>query len=75
MAITFVLATVITVIVGIIIGSLVTYCIMKRRMSNQHGKPMPDASKGPVYETVSGTKVSKTEIEMGENVAYGPIHH
>ena len=72
MAITFVLATISSLIVGVISSSLVTYCIMKRRASEHPAAP--DQPKGPLYEEVSQPKTSASEqvFEMGDNVAYGP---
>ena len=63
-----------TLIVGVISSSFVTYCIMKRRTSNEH--PAPDQPKGALYEEVSQPETSEKKIfEMGDNVAYGPVRH
>ena len=61
------LTAAVMVVVGVVIGSLATYCAMKRTTLQQGG-----ATGGQVYEEVSHSKPME-KIEMGENVAYGPI--
>ena len=72
-AITFVLTMISTLIVGVISSSLVTYCIMKRRASEDLAAP--NQPKGPLYEEVSQPKTSEQVFEMGDNIAYGPVRH
>ena len=72
-AITFVLTMISTLIVGVISSSLVTYCIMKRRGSEDLAAP--NQPKGPLYEEVSQPKTSEQVFEMGDNIAYGPVRH
>ena len=64
------LTAAVMVVVGVVIGSLATYCAMKRTIATtlQQG----GATGGQVYEEVSHSKPME-KIEMGENVAYGPI--
>ena len=72
MAITFVLSTISTLIVGVISSSLVTYCIMKRRASENLTADQPKVA---LYEEVSQPKTSEQMFDMGDNVAYGPVRH
>ena len=71
-AITFVLSTISTLIVGVISSSFVTYCIMKRQASIEH--PPPHQPKGALYEEAQ-PKTSEQMLEMGDNVAYGQVRH
>ena len=72
MAITLVVTALIMLIVGVATGSLVTYCIMKKRTSVQQQQHQMDGTKtGPLYEDVSQSK--EIQLKMEENVAYGHI--
>ena len=66
---------VITLIVGVVFGSLGTFLIMKKRKSTpEHHSPTDGASGGPFYEQVSPSNAtSKEEVEMDKNVAYGHV--
>ena len=62
-------------VVGVIIGSLITYFIMKKYQSSSQQWQIQarKTSGGQLYEEVSRSKPSTEELEMAENVAYGPI--
>ena len=76
-AITFVLTSIASVIIGTTMGCIITYCIMKRKITTRHQQNQSvQAMKGPLYETVSEEpKLTKREMEMGANVAYGPVKY
>ena len=70
-AISLSLLAVVCLIMGLIVGSLATYCIMKKKrklVSREIG-----ISHGPLYEEV--TRQSKEKCQMDENVAYGLVGH
>ena len=74
MGITFVLTAVSTLTVGIIIGFLISYCVVKRRttVKQQVTKPI-GGPQGQLYEEVPHSKSSKQNFEMGQNTAYEPV--
>ena len=61
-----------TLCIGLIVGSLITYCIMKTCASPilEYNSNVPQR---PIYEEISPSSGIHSEIiELEENVAYGP---
>ena len=53
---------------GALLAALITYCCCVRRREKSSGQPQVSSSEAPVYdEVVAG------ELELKENVAYGPV--
>ena len=76
MGITFVLTAISTLTVGIVIGFLISYCVVKRRTTIKHQVTRTTGvPQGPLYEEVPHSKSSKQNFEMGQNIAYGPVGH
>ena len=59
----------IALVVGVLAGVLLFYCITKYRSKPKTSSHQQQA--GPVYEEVRTTNGKK--IELKENVAYGPV--
>ena len=74
LAISNVVLSVSTLIIGVIIGVTVTYCI-KRNSSSQREQHVSTnvSSERPMYEEITTTNISKEKFKMEENDAYGPI--
>ena len=75
------LTFVVSIIIGLVMGAMFTYCVMRRQINKgnkehtplQQQQPPPQqqsAPAGPVYEEVSQPK---EEIELNTNQAYGPV--
>ena len=53
---------------GVLLAALITYCCCVKRREKSSGQPQVSSSEAPVYdEVVAG------ELELKENVAYGPV--
>ena len=75
LAISNIVLSVSTLIIGVIIGVTVTYCI-KRNSSSQREQLTCStnvSSERPMYEEITTTNISKETFKMEENDAYGPI--
>lgn len=77
MTISVVLTAFITLSAGVLIGSIITYCVMIKGNQSQwrHGRNTSGASLGdncPSYEDVPQISFPKENFKMRENVAYGP---
>ena len=72
--ITFAVTAVVMLVVGVVIGSLATYCVMKRKTTVQQSQQqVQDGGNGrQLYEDVSLLKTTTEKFEIRENVAYGP---
>ena len=86
-----VVSTAVVIMVGVLTGVLLYYCIRKHRCQSSGSKPesssLQQQQAGPEYEEVSATSAEKIElrrnvayesvqkIEMRENVAYGPVQY
>ena len=69
----FAISAIPLVTVGLLLGSLITYLIMRSRKLNRLNRPMKETTTtGPVYEDVYPPK-AKEEIELETNLAYGPV--
>ena len=63
---------------GVAVGSLVTFYILKRKLSKQILQYHADSGRQLYEETTCSqqrTAISKKVFEMGQNAAYGPVLH
>ena len=65
--ITFVITATVMLAVGVVVGHLITYCILKRRKNNVQLKQ----EVGGASDYVETSHYKAETIEIGENVAYG----
>ena len=77
---TFVPTAVFMLVAGVVIGSTVTLCVIKKGTSQYSEQDLQmersaiaAASDGQFYEEVIQVKQTTEKFEMGENVAYGPV--
>ena len=72
--ITAIICSLVCFILGVLLGVLSYHLSVVRRSKLSSSSPAPPAASAPVvYEEVSHIK--KGNIELKENVAYGPISH
>ena len=69
--ITFVLTFIVSFSAGLLVALVIAYCYNQRQKGQY--SPRDTRQPAPMYEDVS-IAVSK-DIELKENVAYGPINH
>ena len=73
-AITAVVSCAVSLIIGALVGAMVYYCTV-RKISNCHNTciacQQQKNQSAPVYADVVG---QSQNIELKENVAYGPVH-
>ena len=69
-----VLVTFVTTLgVTAVLSSVITCCVMKRRNTWPLPSPKAVTQEQPVYEEALASVSREEIIEMGENVAYGPV--
>ena len=77
--VTFLVTFLLTLLTGLPLGMLVMYCIMRRRLQQQHTEPGTStepatktaaAAVAPVYDLVGP---GPEKFEMEGNTAYGPV--
>ena len=69
------LVTIVTTLgVTAVLSSVITYCVTVMKRRNIQPQPSTAATQEqPVYEDVSMSREDTCNIEMGENIAYGPV--
>ena len=65
------LSSIVSFSAGLLVASVISYCYIRRLMGRY--SPRDPQQPAPMYEDVS-IAMSK-DIELKENVAYGPINH
>ena len=72
-----VLVTFVTTLgVTAVLSSVITCCVMKRKITQPLSQPSTAVTQEqPVYEEALVSVSREETIEMGENVAYGPVMH
>ena len=74
--ITFAVTAIVMLVVGVVIGSLATYCVMKKKIIKRSQQQVQDgANSGRLYEEVSLPNSTTEKFEMRENVSYGPCSY
>ena len=76
-AITAVVFLLVAFIAGTVCGALVNVCISRWNKKGRSSKPAPNTQeqqqRAVVYEEVDTLQSQKIELELKENVAYGPV--
>ena len=73
-AISVIVTFVTTLGVTAVLSSVITCCVMKRRNTRPLSQPSTAVTQEqPVYEEALASVSREETIEMGENVAYGPV--
>ena len=70
-----VVASCITLCIGVVTGSLVTHYISKKKNRSRCQLQVDISSDRPMYEEINVAKsnMSNEKFDMGENAAYGPV--
>ena len=75
-----IISSLVFVLLGMFLGALLLYCFMRHKgkfkLTRNNLSP-PAASAPAIYEEVSPDSHTgrKNDIELSENVAYGPVSH
>ena len=76
-----IISSLVFLLLGMFLGALLLYCIMrlKGKFKLTRNSLTPPVTSAPaIYEEVSPdshTQGRKNDIELSENVAYGPVRH
>ena len=65
------LSSIVSFSAGLLVALVIAYCYIRRL--KRHYSPKDTQQPAPMYEDVS--MVTGKDIELKENVAYGPINH
>ena len=71
--ITFILTSLSFIIVGFIVGTLLSMFVKRRCDLGRSTRNERTANAETVYEEVSEKSTSKQKMEMAANIAYGPV--
>ena len=76
LAVTVTLTAVISVCVGLLIGSLLTCCLTRKptKSAAEISTDLHIETTNPLYEEIQvSDSISSQKIALGENIAYGPV--